>query len=804
MEKIKLEQDYSYLEYDTMKIDDDFILLNKLFIDQENTYALSLVDNNIKSFETIYKLFSLYPNIKAIWLNGNPFEEENEDYELKLIEQFPNLELVNRKFTPNAGKWSIEFLFNNLKKKQSEPDASKYRELYGNIISLDLSGRDPLSILNGFDIFESIPNYTQINCLDIRDNYYELWEKVDQFFNLLSKFPNLEHLYVDFDLESYFEMETEKETEEEDENNLIYLIKIVDKLLSISPKIKFINAYSVEALVKNKDSLRKYLKETWVRDNLWSIAQTYRLMTSEKYDEDATWYINDEIGSAINHSDVPNVALFPFIYSPSNKFGDDMITYSILWPLKNIQQGSEIVRDFLTNINEIKQRSARLTVWFQTPKDYFLTKFYSKMETYSKKSLEVGKEFTIFEDNIKKLGDSVGQEKSEEFKKLFKETFDLELLKNKINSDPTNQNLYEDTEARVLSSITGFEIEKNIDKYFVNFPPNEKIKVFSDLPYVRDNLKYERFEVTLDIDDADILWLNTDYFKFAENLLNHEVNNMKITLKSTIFKNQFPFENVITMKSHLTDLVQSTFGLNNFLNLSYNMETELSEIIGNYYFNESNYYDNSWILKPINMSRSMDMIVTNNLKEIIRSVETGPKICQKYIDKPLLMNNKKFDLRFIILLKNLVPLELYFYSKIFWVRTANNDFTMDRNSFTDYPTHFTVMNYNEYGLKTVFNHEFLAYLKERNIEWTPIYEGIKQSMKNIFLAASKNCPQMCDPYSRAIYGLDVMIDNENQPKVLEINYSPDCTRACKYTPEFFDDIFRTLFLNDPSGVELVN
>lgn len=32
------------------------------------------------------------------------------------------------------------------------------------------------------------------------------------------------------------------------------------------------------------------------------------------------------------------------------------------------------------------------------------------------------------------------------------------------------------------------------------------------------------------------------------------------------------------------------------------------------------------------MARSMDTWVTNNLEQAIRTVETGPKIAQKYID----------------------------------------------------------------------------------------------------------------------------------------------------------------------------
>ena len=90
-------------------------------------------------------------------------------------------------------------------------------------------------------------------------------------------------------------------------------------------------------------------------------------------------------------------------------------------------------------------------------------------------------------------------------------------------------------------------------------------------------------------------------------------------------------------------------------------------------------------------------------------------------------------------------------------------------------------------------YQFISYLKSNNIEWEPIYNSLKQSVKLIFLAAAKDCPQMTDPYSRAVYGLDVMISEDQQPQVLEINFSPDCERACKFWPDFFNDVFSTLF-----------
>lgn len=35
-----------------------------------------------------------------------------------------------------------------------------------------------------------------------------------------------------------------------------------------------------------------------------------------------------------------------------------------------------------------------------------------------------------------------------------------------------------------------------------------------------------------------------------------------------------------------------------------------------------------------------------------------------------------------------------------------------------------------------------------------------------------------------------------QPQILEVNFNPDCERACKYHPTFFNDVFSTLYLDD--------
>lgn len=94
---------------------------------------------------------------------------------------------------------------------------------------------------------------------------------------------------------------------------------------------------------------------------------------------------------------------------------------------------------------------------------------------------------------------------------------------------------------------------------------------------------------------------------------------------------------------------------------------QLAQLIGDYYIRKRDGLNNLWILKPWNMARTIDTTVTDNISAIIRLMETGPKICQKYIEHPALFQEKKFDLRYIVLVRSMNPLEI-FLSDVFWVR----------------------------------------------------------------------------------------------------------------------------------------
>lgn len=870
------------LNYDNLGVTDT--QLSELFV-SPISYGISLEGSKLSNVNNLVKFLLLHPVIKAIWIDEHQFNSiitnsEGQEEEIsvniyQVLGQIKSIELINRRLTKNSAHFTVDFLQNKLNPynklsqstylfEETKTSASYYLHKVNKHRTLpnmlDLSSTqiltlDPAQLHILFKKFEQ----TYLSNISVLDLSYcsvtpeqrNLCE--ENLSALLTYLPKLERINTNLNIEELYSLNSE-EDERLDLPELMVLILEYFAVLKLNGQnLKYLNEYEISKILQScgetqhnnifgdnnyRKKIEYFFKASFVKKYIWKIVGSYRFITDNMYDENITWYVNDEIGSALNltHSDNYNVKMFPFIFSKSNDFTKESITYSILWPCKNIQKDGILYKDNLLNITELQQRSSKLSLWFDTPKEYFLQRFFDKLakmradeQNFSKIKDSFQSKFNDLETELRKdfsTFRSVNIDTSSyDYKKyqvMIESTYDFERLIKFLESSKLSEEnrvkLYDKVIKNIVKSILDFDFEGNSEissnlKNKLDSNPNESIKAISDLEYVKNNL-FSPIEISSEIQDADIVWLNDDYYTLNPLLSSNKQSN----LKEFHFKNQYPYEVIVTMKYHLMKLIQDTKGYCDYYSISYDLETELPELIGNYIYNSDPFYsdidspiqknrlvytnnlylDNTWILKPINMARAMDMTVTNNLLEIIKNSETGPKICQKYIHNPFLMNGKKFDFRYMVLVKSMAPVELYVYTKVFWFRTSNNDFTVDFHSFTDYETHFTVMNYEKKDkMQQIFDYQFIEYLENKGISYNSVFDSVCKVIKEIFVNASIKCPQIIDPFARAIYALDVMIDENLQPKVLEFNFSPDCTRACKYTPSFYQDVFSTLFLNAP-------
>lgn len=161
--------------------------------------------------------------------------------------------------------------------------------------------------------------------------------------DILSKLHSLEELRCDEDLEAYVL-----------ENR--HLLPSLRLLNDVS-----INISDIEQRKKLKTSAALFAK-------IQRVAGHYTL--NEGGEPVTSWFVNDEVGSVIGHSDIPNVRMMTILYSKTNS-PVDLVPFTVMWPVKDIGANEAIVRDKLHGYDESQFRSARLRVWYETPDDYY-------------------------------------------------------------------------------------------------------------------------------------------------------------------------------------------------------------------------------------------------------------------------------------------------------------------------------------------------------------------------------------------------------------------------------------------------
>jgi len=194
-----------------------------------------------------------------------------------------------------------------------------------------------------------------------------------------------------------------------------------------------------------------------------------------------------------------------------------------------------------------------------------------------------------------------------------------------------------------------------------------------------------------------------------------------------------------------------------------------------------------WIVKPPALARGTGISVVNKWSQIPK---TRPLIVQKYVAKPHLINDTKYDLRIYVLLTSLHPLRLYLYDEGL-VRFASNPYRSDSKSLSDVFTHLTNYSINKNSSSYCPNEDSEArqghkwtlsslwqHFSEKGIDNKPIIESIKDLVIKTIISA-ENCmhnlyrQNMASHYcGYELFGFDVLLDAKLKPWLIEVNISP--------------------------------
>ena len=330
---------------------------------------------------------------------------------------------------------------------------------------------------------------------------------------------------------------------------------------------------------------------------------------------------------------------------------------------------------------------------------------------------------------------------------------------------------------------------------------------------IEENMIDREWEEVIESDDFNFGWINIHLIKklfhpssrinFKDHqVLNHFPNHFELTRKDLL---------VMNIRRYKRDNNISYYNLNDFkipLNI---------EIIPETYFlpSEQKLFQDSfiqsgqkpWIFKPsgksqgngiqiittLNQVRSINSMIANLRMQSTYSNEQF--IVSRYINNPLLINKKKFDLRTYVLVTSYKPLKIW-YHELGFARFCFEDYkqisgiersvSMSENSSNNIYSHLTNVSlqkkfsgYNDkhggkFPLKSFMLYIEMNYGKE-------VLNKIIINMYSIYITSLKSVKPIIfdNKHCFELYGFDLMIDDNFKVWLIEVNACPSMVATTK-------------------------
>ncbi|GFN96274.1 ubulin polyglutamylase ttll1 [Plakobranchus ocellatus] len=273
-----------------------------------------------------------------------------------------------------------------------------------------------------------------------------------------------------------------------------------------------------------------------------------------------------------------------------------------------------------------------------------------------------------------------------------------------------------------------------------------------------------------------------------DQFINHFPNHVELTRKDLMVKNIKRYRKDLEKEGNLVAEKDET---GRFIHLDFIPQTFMLPADYNLFVEEFRKNPNTtWIMKPCGKARGIGIFLVNKLSQLKKWSRDGKGnsftppsaketyVISKYIDNPLLIGGKKFDLRLYVLVTSFRPLKAYMY-RLGFCRFCTVKYNASLNELDNMFVHLTNVSiqkqgddYNAIhgGKWTVQNLRlFLESTRGKevsdklfdDINWQTIH-----SLKAVTGVVSN------DRHCFECYGYDIIIDDNLKPWLIEVNASP--------------------------------
>jgi len=316
------------------------------------------------------------------------------------------------------------------------------------------------------------------------------------------------------------------------------------------------------------------------------------------------------------------------------------------------------------------------------------------------------------------------------------------------------------------------------------------LRIYTDLPWVVDEVTAPRFQVVSDSAAADVVFLAKGGFVTgAEQLVSF-----------------FNYEAAFVRKDHLSRLLRcaglgaetapETFDLDVDLDAALHAMT----LAGPGAF---------WILKPNSLGRSIGHAVTDSRACAVAHALAGGYVAQRYIEHPHVLpglEKRKYDVRVVALLRSSEPLEAYVHDTVF-IRAANKAHVVSPRALEDVEVSLTAMHLVGAEARHPSTKLFAEAFDNENGAgaWSNSLKSMRKTCAAVFRAAATQHAGFAETRgARAMYGFDFMLSRDLQPKLLEVTFSPsylaNSPDMADVYDEFAHECMGCLFLGEQAQV----
>lgn len=221
---------------------------------------------------------------------------------------------------------------------------------------------------------------------------------------------------------------------------------------------------------------------------------------------------------------------------------------------------------------------------------------------------------------------------------------------------------------------------------------------------------------------------------------------------------------------------------------------------------------NIWIMKPVDRCQGDGIFLANKLSEVKRRLanaqQDAPRasseyLISRYIERPLLIGGRKFDLRLYVLVTSFRPLRAYLYKDGF-CRVCCEQYTNRSDALHDKFVHLTNVSVQKSSGK--FN---AAHGGKWSLKWLQLWldqtRGVKVR-RQLFAsieAVIRHSLWAVQPHIHSgrnffeCYGYDILIDGAMKPWLIEVNSKPSLHGTtlsdCELKTRLIDHILNIVF-----------